>query len=132
MNFLVIGFAGLACLLHIAFGVVEVGYPQLILGIKTTELPESTRLVFYNQGFYNFFLALGGLYGIHTSIQPKKMSAILTFVLLSMVGASIVLFQSKPELISGALVQGLPPFFALIASVIFTKKDPKEINHGIL
>lgn len=128
MNIIVTGLAALACVLHVVFCILETSYPHLILGIQSTDIVPSTRLVFFNQGFYNLFLALGGFYGIYTSTHQGKISSILVFVLLTMIGAAMILFMSKHELLRGALVQGLPPLLSLLSYLVLNHKKPEKEN----
>jgi len=118
MNFWILGFATLACLLHILFFGIESFAPHVLLKLKPDQVDPSTRLVFFNQGFYNLFLAMGGLYGVYTSFKSGTISPILTFVLLTMIGAAIVLLYSSPNLIRGALAQGGPPLISLILYLV--------------
>mgnify|MGYP003992011069 FL=1 len=113
MRVFALGFAFLACLFHVVFFGVEAFAPQLLLKSKPDQLNDSVRLLFFNQGFYNLFLALGGAYATLKAWKENSTPALLVFILLTMLGASIVLLFSNPSLLRGVLAQGVPPLFAL-------------------
>ena len=113
LNRIALTFAGIACFFHVIFFGVEAFAPELLLKAKPDQLNDSVRLIFFNQGFYNLFLAIGGAYGIFRAAREKCVSALLYFVLLSMVGAALVLLFSNPSLLRGVLAQGVPPLLAL-------------------
>lgn len=76
---------------------------------------ETTRLIFFNQGFYNLFLALGLAAGLAlVARRPTVGRTLVAFTCLSMAGAGAVLAFSAPEKIGAACVQGAPPLLALI------------------
>ncbi len=69
-----------------------------------------------NQGFYNLFLAAGALGGL-ALIATGRMSLGLTLVTwncASMLAAAVVLAASSPQMIRGAVIQGLAPLIFLI------------------
>jgi putative membrane protein len=72
----------------------------------------------FNQGFYNLFLSLGLFYSIylHHSGSTEQGILLARFILLTIVGAGMVLFVSAPKKYVAALVQAIPALFALIAS----------------
>ena len=82
--------------------------------------------VFFNQGFYNLFLALGLLYGLFTfhKSRSKEAQFLIKYICLYCVGAALVLFFSAGA-IKGAIVQGIPPLVALIA-IYFNNKHSAE------
>ncbi|MBW0433072.1 DUF1304 domain-containing protein [Leptospira yasudae] len=84
-------------------------------GVTDKKLAEAMKGVFLNQGFYNLFLAIGALYGaaffdLHANYAP----AIMIFSCLSVFGAGVVLFASKPSMARAAIIQGLPPLIAIV------------------
>jgi putative membrane protein len=112
-------FAGLAAVFHILFFVLESllwGKPAVnkIFG-QTSETVEITRTLAYNQGFYNLFIAIGTLVGVWLIATGKNVAglSLVTFGCGTMIGAAAILFLSKPQLIRGVLIQGLPPVIAL-------------------
>jgi len=80
--------------------------------------------VFFNQGFYNLFLAIGlflGLFlykGDNKAIGFTLVAYICTFAF----GAAVVLALSAGA-IAGAIVQGLPPMIALIFLYLGLSKE---------
>ncbi|MDH5656601.1 MAG: DUF1304 domain-containing protein [Spirochaetia bacterium] len=72
-----------------------------------------TKLIFFNQGFYNLFLAAGTFLGIYDSIKSGTLDLVL-YTSSFMLGASIVLFLSKRKLYKGALLQGLIPLLTIL------------------
>lgn len=85
----------------------------------TLEEAQVTRVLAYNQGFYNLFLAAGALFGQAApallGVSPSAARAVSTFALLSMLGAALVLLSSKRSFWLGALLQGGPAALALLA-----------------
>ena len=115
-------FAEIAALIHVLFFLVESIFwmqPKVhrVFGVKNIQEAELFKISFFNQGFYNLFLAIGvfvGMYFIHSeNIIIGK--TLLLFCCASMLSAAIVLFLSKPKLIIGALVQGLCPLISILA-----------------
>jgi putative membrane protein len=118
--------AGLAGATHVLFFLLESilwGRPATnrIFG-QTPEKAEITRLLAFNQGFYNLFLAIGVFIGIVIGNRgmPAIGSAITAFGCATMLGAALVLIGSSRKLWRGALIQGLPPlvFLALFARMV--------------
>ena len=105
----------LAVICHITFFIVECFYPHLIIrGVAPSEISQSTLLFAFNQGFYNFFLALGLAVGLLRFSKDRAFILVVQFILITMVGAAIVLWASDFSLYRGALVQGVPAFLAII------------------
>lgn len=69
----------------------------------------------FNQGFYNLFFAMGLIYSIFLlrSKNEKYGKTLANFILLSIIGASIVLFLSVPGKLTAALIQGVPALFGI-------------------
>ena len=114
-------FAGLAALLHIYIFVMESltwTSPRTRATFGTTqEEAETTKLLAFNQGFYNLFLAIVTAVGIvaicmgHTAVG----AALIFTGVGSMVAAAAVLLASSPDKARAAVTQGT---FALIAVVL--------------
>ena len=83
------------------------------------ELPETTRLFAFNQGFYNLFLALGTFAGLGLLAAGQREAGMLLVVwnTLSMLAAAFVLALSSPRMWRGALIQGGPPALALAGAL---------------
>ena len=120
MTGLMWGAAVLAAVLHVIFFVAESilwEKPSVARNFgMTPEQSRTTRLIAFNQGFYNLMLALGTFAGLVLWTQGRESVGlgIAAWCCLSMVVAALVLLASAPKLKAGALVQGLPPLVFLI------------------
>lgn len=76
---------------------------------------EIAKVWAFNQGFYNLFLALGLFYSTYLlstgAIETGKILA--SFILLTIVGAGVVLFLSTPKKLP-AIIQAVPALIGLI------------------
>ena len=117
-------FAGLAALLHIYIFVMESltwTSPRTRATFGTTpEEAETTKLLAFNQGFYNLFLAIVTAIGVvaiclgHTAV-----GAALAFAGVgSMLAAAAVLLASSPDKARAAVTQGAFPLVAVVLLVI--------------
>jgi putative membrane protein len=113
-------FAALAALLHVYIFVMESltwTSPRTRATFGTTqEEAETTKLLAFNQGFYNLFLAIVTAMGIvaiclgHTAI-----GAALVFAGVgSMLAAAVVLLASSPDKARAAVTQGALPLIAVV------------------
>jgi putative membrane protein len=113
-------FAALAALLHVYIFVMESltwTSPRTRATFGTTaEEAETTKLLAFNQGFYNLFLAIVSAVGIvaiclgHTAV-----GAALTFAGVgSMLAAAAVLLASSPDKARAAITQGAFPLVAVV------------------
>ena len=87
---------------------------------QTLEQSETTRLLAFNQGFYNLFLAIGILAG-YALLHLGHLVAALTLITWScacMVGAAVVLLASAPGMWRGALIQGAFPLVYLVVAAL--------------
>ena len=124
MTIILIGriIAGLAGLLHVWIFMMESVLwmrPAIFrrFGVPDKIQAEILRNVFFNQGFYNLFLAAGALYGaVFFEAQVAFAPAIMIFACLCILGAGLVLLSSSPKLARAAIIQGLPPLIALICT----------------
>ena len=85
----------------------------------TAEEAESTRLLAFNQGFYNLFLAIAVALGI-ALVAAGRTAVGATLVLTgagSMAAAAVVLLLSSPDKASAALKQGVVPALGVLALV---------------
>ena len=113
-------FAGLAGLLHVYIFTME----SLTWTSKrtraafgtTAEEAETTKLLAFNQGFYNLFLAIVTAIGVvaiclgHTAV-----GAALAFAGVgSMLAAAAVLLASSPDKARAAVTQGAFPLIAVV------------------
>ena len=90
---------------------------RAVFGLATEDEAATTRLLAFNQGFYNLFLAVTALAGV-VLIASGASAAGYALAIAgagSMVGAGLVLLASSPNLLRAALVQALPPALGLVA-----------------
>ena len=112
-------FAALAALLHVYIFTMESltwTSPRTRATFGTTaEEAETTKLLAFNQGFYNLFLAIVTAIGIvaiclgHTAVG----GALIFTGVGSMVAAAVVLLASSPAKARAAVTQGAFPLIAV-------------------
>jgi putative membrane protein len=117
-------FATLAALLHVYIFTME----SLTWTSKrtraafgtTAEEAETTKLLAFNQGFYNLFLAIVSGVGIAVvAMGHKGIGAALIFAGVgSMAAAAVVLLASAPDKARAAVTQGLFPVIAIVLLAI--------------
>jgi putative membrane protein len=113
-------FAAIAGLIHVLFFLMESIFwmnPKVHkgFGIKSLAEAEQFKVSFFNQGFYNLFLAIGMLVGIYLLHGEYLIigQTLVVFCSASMLAASLVLFVSKPGMLRGVFIQGLCPLIVL-------------------
>ena len=117
-------FAGLAAVLHVYIFVLESlqwTAPRTRATFGTTlEEAEATKLLAFNQGFYNLFLALVTVVGVGFMISGGiPVGAALVFAGVgSMLAAAVVLLASSPDKARSAVVQGAFPLVAVVLLAI--------------
>ena len=117
-------FAGLAALLHVYIFVLESlqwTAPRTRATFGTTrEEAETTKLLAFNQGFYNLFLAVVTVIGIVLIVAGQRSAgAALVFAGVgSMAAAAVVLLASSPDKARAAVTQGTFPLIAIVLLVI--------------
>ncbi len=81
------------------------------------ESAEATKEMAYNQGFYNFFLAIEACTGIavYFLASPTVGLALALFGTGSMLAAALLLFVTSPDKRSAAIKQGALPLIAVAA-----------------
>ncbi len=116
--------AAVAALLHVYIFVMESltwTTPRTRATFGTTaEEAETTKLLAFNQGFYNLFLAIVTAIGI-ASVALGHRSVGIALVLAgvgSMAAASVVLLASAPDKARAAVVQGSLPVIAIALLVL--------------
>jgi putative membrane protein len=113
-------FAGLAALLHVYIFTMESltwTSPRTRATFGTTpEEAETTKLLAFNQGFYNLFLGIVTGIGIVAIVQHHNaVGAALIFTGVgSMAAAAAVLLASSPDKARAALTQGTFPLIAIV------------------
>ncbi|MEY8567563.1 DUF1304 domain-containing protein [Corynebacteriaceae bacterium 7-707] len=92
---------------------------RAVFGLTAKEA-DNTREMAFNQGFYNFFLAIEVIFGVVLLTAGASDGAGLALVLagtVSMSGAAAVLWLTSPDKRGAALKQGALP---LLATVVLT------------
>lgn len=122
MTILAVVCAMVAAVIHVAFFAVESlafrrQWAWQLLGFRTREDAAAQRTVFFNQGFYNLFLAVGAVVGA-VIFAGGGTVALVVFALFAMLGAAVVLVASAPRVWLAALLQGLAPLVGLTAIVL--------------
>ncbi|MGN6335720.1 DUF1304 domain-containing protein [Mycobacterium sp.] len=113
-------FAALAALLHVYIFVMESltwTSPRTRATFGTTEAEaETTKLLAFNQGFYNLFLAvITGVGIIAVALGHKGIGASLVFAGVgSMAAAAVVLVASDRAKARAAATQGTFPAIAIV------------------
>ena len=117
-------FAALAALLHVYIFVMEsltwtTPRTRKVFGTSAQEA-ETTKLLAFNQGFYNLFLAIVTAVGIAAiTMGHKQIGAALVFAGVgSMLAAAVVLLAASPDKARAAVNQGAFPLIAVALLVI--------------
>jgi len=116
--------AALAALLHVYIFVIEslqFEKPSTLrtFGIKPNDAA-ILKPVFYNQGFYNLFLAVGTFAGVALVPSDQDVGvALIVFGVGSMLAAATVLITSDSSKARAAVVQGLLPALALLSLLVW-------------
>ena len=112
--------AGLAGVVHVLFFCMESLWwtkPPVRQRFRMSEQEaETTRLLAFNQGFYNLFLAIGTFAGLAICAAGRESEGLTlaTFTCASMLAAAVVLASSSPRMIRGAVIQGTFPLIFLV------------------
>lgn len=116
--------AALAALLHVYIFVMESltwtsPRTRAVFG-TTEEEAQTTRLLAFNQGFYNLFLAIVTVVGVAVMASgATAVGAALVFTGVgSMLAAAVVLLASAPDKARAAVIQGLLPLIAVVLLVL--------------
>ncbi len=85
------------------------------IDVSLFEQAQILQALFLNQGFYNLFVALGGIAGwiLYRTGKTEAGIALITYMCFFALGAGVVLALSIGAY-AGAVVQALPPCLALI------------------
>ncbi len=113
-------FAGLAALLHVYIFVMEsltwtTPRTRAVFG-TTAEEAQTTKMLAFNQGFYNLFLAVVAAVGVALMLVGHRgVGAALVFAGVgSMLAAAVVLLVSSPDKARAAVTQGTFPLIAVV------------------
>ncbi|HTY34590.1 DUF1304 domain-containing protein [Mycobacterium sp.] len=117
-------FAALAALLHVYIFTMESltwtsARTRARFGTSVEEA-EATKLLAFNQGFYNLFLAIVTGLGIPPVVMGDKAVGVALVLagVGSMAAAALVLLLSAPEKARAALIQGVFPVIAIVLVVL--------------
>ncbi len=117
-------FAALAALLHVYIFTMESltwTSPRTRATFGTSaEEAETTKLLAFNQGFYNLFLAIVAGVGIaEVAMGHRAVGAALVFAGIgSMAAAAVVLVVSAPDKARAAVTQGAFPLIAIVLLIL--------------
>jgi len=113
-------FAGFAALLHVYIFVMETltwttPRTRAVFG-ATAEEAQTTKMLAFNQGFYNLFLAIVTIAGIAAIVMGHKaVGAALVFAGVgSMLAAAGVLIASSRDMVRSAVIQGAFPLLSVV------------------
>jgi putative membrane protein len=113
-------FAGLAALIHVYFFVLESlrwmrPSTMRIFQVPSEAAAGATKLLAYNQGFYNLFLAIGiGVGVVLLAAIPAAGVALILAGCASMVLAAVVLLSANRKMARAAGIQGVLPLVAIV------------------
>jgi putative membrane protein len=117
-------FACIAAVIHVYIFILESWRwtaPRTRAVFGTTEAEaQTTRVLAYNQGFYNLFLAIISLTGVIVIATGSTGigAALVLSACGSMLGAALVLLTSGPGRGRAAAIQGATPLLAVLCTVI--------------
>lgn len=111
-------FASIAGLIHLYIFCLESllwGRPKTnrVFGMSP-ETASQNRLLAFNQGFYNLFLALAAIAGLVIGLHSSVGRTLVVYSQASMLLAAMVLIFSNKKLLRPALIQGIPPLLGLV------------------
>ena len=113
-------FAALAAALHVYIFALEsfawtTPRTRAVFG-TTAEEAQTTKMLAFNQGFYNLFLAVVTAVGIVMVVLGHRSvgAALMLAGVGSMLAAAVVLIASSPDKARAAITQGVFPFFAVV------------------
>ena len=116
--------AGLAAALHVYIFVLESlrwtePRTRKVFGMSETEA-QTTKLMAFNQGFYNLFLAVVTAIGIVMVLLDHRAvgAALILAGVGSMLAAALVLVLSSPDKARAAVTQGALPLIATVLSAL--------------
>lgn len=114
--------ASVAALLHVVFFALESllwGREPVwrLFGVRSADDAKAQEGVFFNQGFYNLFLAVGAAVGA-VMVARGDSAVLFVYACAFMVAAGLVLLVRFPSLWRGAVAQAVPPALALAALAI--------------
>lgn len=114
--------AALAGLIHVLFFCMESLWwtkPVVFRRFRSTaSQARTTKSLAFNQGFYNLFLAAGAFSGLALICAGHHRAGMILVAwnCASMLAAAVVLAASSPQMMRGALIEGLPPLVFLLGA----------------
>lgn len=105
---------GFTCFFHFYAFILESFLWTKKIGLKTFRMSkedaEKGKLLAFNQGFYNLFLAIALALGLVLLGQGDAVrgQTLIDYAMASAVGAGIVLLVSEPKLVRPAVLQAAP------------------------
>lgn len=125
MSILAAAFVALAAVLHgYIFLMESVWWTRPAIwkrfGLANQTDADTTRMLAYNQGFYNLFLGLGAAIGLVLFFTGATAAgaALIFFTTGSMVLAAVVLTTSGPGKLRAALTQGTLPLLGFVLFLV--------------
>jgi putative membrane protein len=121
MTVMAVVFGVVAGVVHLGFWLMEsIRWRQPAIwkrfGVSSQDEADALAFAMQNQGYYNLFLAIGAIAGaVLVSTDIAGRTTLLGYCSLFMLGAAVVLFVARRTMVQAALVQGVPPAFALLA-----------------
>lgn len=87
---------------------------------QSADQAAATRLLAFNQGFYNLFLGVGALAGLALVLLGHSPAGLILVIwnCAFMLGAAVVLALSAPGMRRGALIQGAAPLLYLLLAAV--------------
>jgi len=84
-------------------------------GVSPSDQAQILEVLFFNQGFYNLFVALGGVAGLVLYRYGRTQGglALVCYTCLFALGAGVILASTTTAYLAAA-IQGLPPLIALV------------------
>lgn len=120
-----LAFAVIAALLHVyIFAMESITWTRPAtwkrFGVATQTDAETTRLLAYNQGFYNLFLGIGVLVGLGAIVlgHPDVGWTLVFSCCGSMLLAALVLAASGRQYLRAAAIQGTTPLLAVALGIL--------------
>ena len=145
MNLVALVFSTLTIVIHVLVFVGESllwGNPLLMervlskidapSGISLSDQAQILEVLFYNQGFYNLFVALGGAGGLilYKYGRIQEGAVLVCYMCLFALGAGVVL-ASTTTAYPAAVIQGLPPLIALAGLYYGSRQQRAPHNKSI-
>lgn len=117
--------AALAAAVHVYIFVLEsvrwtAPSTRRVFGVRSEADAVTTQQLAFNQGFYNLFLAVMAFVGIVLALAGVQVVGLTLMIAATgmMLSAALVLVLSDRRKARAALVQGMLPLLAIVATVV--------------